>query len=256
MSKRKRSPISTLRDEVFSCRICNVERLTHHFTESFWGRLYKFPPTIGAPGKARLLFIGINPRRTDNLAIHEFAMKSKANFKVLSRNIDHRRQVYIAPPPHLIDPEREDHYDRHIEIVDRTFRQPFAEVAAVTEMFLCATPSSQGLDTSDSRCAKEYLLRTIQQVQPEFIVTFGARTPLYFSQDMRNLKANFPNLKASPIHLPFPSWRTPHATMDAAVTWAVDVINAIRQNCQPPNRNWTWPPRTEDTRTPKTVARY
>jgi hypothetical protein len=225
------------------------------FTESPWKRLYKFPPTIGAPGKAPILFIGINPRRTDNLEIHDFAMRSKANFKRLSRNIDHHHQPYIAPPSFPTAWEREDHYDRHIEIVDRTFRLPFGKVAAVTEMFLCATPKGTGLYTSDSRCAKEYLLRTIQQVQPAFIVTFGARTPLYFSQKIRNLKANIASLKASPIHLPFPSWRW-RDTMDEAVTWAVDVINAVRQDQQPPNRNWQWPSPTEDTRTPKSVVRY
>ena len=62
--------------EVYDCKSCAIEapKIAAEFTLAPSGSFFKFPPLIGGTGKVRLLFVGYNPRRTSNLAIHDFAM--------------------------------------------------------------------------------------------------------------------------------------------------------------------------------------
>ena len=48
---------------------------------------FKFPASIGAPGRADLLFVGVNPRRSStNIDLATAAMSSGEAFRVLSTN--------------------------------------------------------------------------------------------------------------------------------------------------------------------------
>ena len=85
---------------MYGCRECAVKgrSFVSEFSEARPGFFYKFPPLIGGNGKVKLLFVGYNPRRTTNLAIHNFAMGSFQNFCTLSNNLDHHGNLYIGSP--------------------------------------------------------------------------------------------------------------------------------------------------------------
>lgn len=216
------------------------------FKEARPGFFYKFPPLIGGPGKVKLLFVGYNPRRTTNLAVHSFAMGSFQNFCRLSNNVDHHGQPYVGSL--MTAPDHEEHYELHDGIVQRVFEKPFEQVAAVTEMYLCATEDGQRLQTKNSPCAKRYLMRTLRIADPEYIVTFGVGRPRFFTRFVRGIRAEV-------LHLPFFSKRsTPVAAMNAAVNWAVYSLIALEQGQQPPAMSWKWP--TNDPNLPQGIKQY
>lgn len=79
---------------------------------------FKFPPIIGARGKADILFVGINPRRSpSNLALHEQLMTSKQAFSDLSAN-------RFAGQPYISAANGEVHYLPHLEIIRQVFGSP------------------------------------------------------------------------------------------------------------------------------------
>ena len=241
-------PQHDLLNEVYRCRECADEgrSFVSEFTEARPGFFHKFPPLIGGTGKVEVLFVGYNPRRTDNLNIHNFAMAKFRNFCALSNNVDHNGNRYIGSSPSA--PDHEPHYELHDEIVQRVFGEPFENVAAVTEMYLCASEDGQLLQTKNSPCAKRFLMRTLRIADPTYIVTFGVGLPRFFGRFVRGTRADV-------LHLPFPSKRsTPDKTMKTALNWAVDSLIALENGQQPPVMNWTWP--TNDPKLPQGIMRY
>src|SRR5438045_5903038 len=74
------------------------------------GPYFKFPPTIGALGRAPLLFVGINPRISpDNEDLHRRIMADERQF---ARLADNRTGggLYIAPQC------GEKHYHAHVRV--------------------------------------------------------------------------------------------------------------------------------------------
>lgn len=129
---------------------------------------FKFPPTIGAEGPAPILFVGLNPRRSStNLHLHDRLMMDPAAFEELAANrVDGR--------PYVAVDGAERHYRLHARMVAALFPgRPFEEVAAVTELFLCATEGSEEVRRGERRCAERYLRRVVQLVQPSVIVAVG-----------------------------------------------------------------------------------
>ena len=126
--------------EVFECDMCPAGL---GFTRLEGGGPYcKFPPTIGALGRAPLLFVGINPRLSgDNGALYERIMGDEREFARLADNRD-GRHPYISPKC------KEKHYWRHMEIVQAMFgvRARFEDYAAVTELFFCGKVNAMGLN--------------------------------------------------------------------------------------------------------------
>jgi hypothetical protein len=237
-----------LLQDVYPCRECAVEKraFVSEFNEARPGYFYKFPPLIGVAGKVKLLLVGYNPRRTTNLAIHNFAMATFQNFGTLSNNFDHHGQRYIGSLKSA--PDHEEHYELHDDIVQRVFAKPFEDVAVVTEMYLCASEDGQRLQTKNSPCAKRYLMRTIRIADPSYLVTFGVGLPRFFARFVSGIRADV-------LHVPFPSKRsTPEATMKAAVDWAVDSLIALEAGKQPPQKMWRWP--TSDATLPQGIMRY
>jgi hypothetical protein len=132
------------------------------------GRTFRFPPVIGATVASPLLFVGINPRASDsNRHLHEALMRDFATFRALAGNRCRDRH-YIGPRG------LERHYSAHVQIAERIFpRQPFDEVAAVTELFFCASQSSQGLREPPSPCADKYFERVLGAIRPKIIFAVG-----------------------------------------------------------------------------------
>ena len=255
--RRKKKLIRDLRNEVFCCRLCktNNEAFAVHFNKSPFGNRLStnFRQPSARPVKRMFCLLAPTPRRTGNLDIHEFAMTSKSKFRKLSHNINHLQNPYITENSYPDDPH-EPHYDPHLEILKRTFAQPVEKVAAVTDICLCATVNADGLDASTSPCAKQYLMRTISQVQPEFIVTFGAKIPGYFSNTEARVKLG---ANTHVIHLPHPSGRNmqvPREQMRKAVDWAVAATNAVRGRTQLPTKDWSWG--ANDKKMPQSVCYY
>jgi uracil-DNA glycosylase len=198
-------------------------------------RHFKFPP-IGAPGRARILFVATCPRytdkpgtRTDNARLHDFAMTDLYHFESLAQNLDHRGKAYVA---------RELFYTHHLGIVRDVYDVPFGEVAVATEMYLCATrPGSRYLYKTSSPCAKQFLKRLIKLHQPQFIVTFGSGIPKFFrkhiSDFFRTECLDGDVKEVVVIHLPFPTpteiaWQE----MDKADKWTGRVINSLKERKQ------------------------
>jgi hypothetical protein len=68
--------IRQLLHDSYSCSRCPE---MFGFSISPNGGYFKFPPIIGATGKADILFVGINPRRSDtNLHLHQSLMTSQS----------------------------------------------------------------------------------------------------------------------------------------------------------------------------------
>jgi hypothetical protein len=196
---------------------------------------HKFPP-IGL-GPRPLLFIGINPRFTDNSDLHAEVMSSVQAFKVFSENKVFGAP-YIRPPSTETTEERETFYDDQQQIASAAFPdQPFAAVACSAEMYFCASADADGLRCGNSPCANQFLRRLIEDyVQPRVIVTFGTQIPRFF-------RKNLGGITASVVHLPFRSpWSAGRSgRMDAAVNWAARAAVALFAGTSVPLRGWTWP---------------
>ncbi len=161
-----------LRD-VYSCAHCPQD---YGFCDSPNGSYYKFPPLIGATGHADILFVGINPRRSSsNLVLHEQLMTSKRTFAALASN-------RIRGEPYIRASGQERHYHDHLQIIREVYGEavPFESCAAVTELFLCATETSNSLPSPESPCAERFLPRVLTIVQPKVIVAVGSRVMDYF----------------------------------------------------------------------------
>jgi len=141
---------------------------------------FKFPATIGATGPAPLLFVGINPRITpDNRDLHDRLMAGKLAFARLALNRD-GEAPYISPGC------RERHYHWHMRVVQSLFGldAKFEDHAAVTELFLCATPKAKHLMPiiADSPCANLYFERVFLKVRPALVLPVFPDVLNYFQR--------------------------------------------------------------------------
>jgi hypothetical protein len=114
-------------------------------------------------------------------------------------------------------------------------------------MYLCASENGGKLNTEISPCAQRFLLRTVNIASPDYIVTFGSGLPWFFRDFVSGITA-------AVIHIPYPSWRTPKATMKDAVDWAVDSLIALERGNRPPPKAWEWP--SSDAVLPQHITRY
>jgi hypothetical protein len=159
-------------DEVYSCRSC--VGLGFKSPEQSKG-YYKFPPTIGALGQAPLLFVGINPRISNtNRPLHDRMMADLRAFEALAGN-------RVGSQKYIVPDGLEKHYKGHVEIANSVYpKKAFEEVAAVTELFLCAKEDSVGLPIQDSPCARKYSSRTVSIIKPRVIIPVGKMAYNYF----------------------------------------------------------------------------
>jgi uracil-DNA glycosylase len=170
--------LSQLMDAVFRCRRCPT---AYGFLSKTPDEPYfKFPPIIGKTYDAKLLFVGINPRisgRGPNWLLHCALMRDKSNFLSLSENVVDKKP-YIA-----LNNGQEGHYLAHARLVEMLFGPDcnFEEVAAVTEIFLCATKDSTFLPNPESQCADLYFGDTVLLTNPQVIVAVGERVMRYFN---------------------------------------------------------------------------
>lgn len=185
--------------------------------------LSKFPPTIGSSGPAPLLFIGTNPRISNtNIDLYAEIMQNPDSFHLLGQDIRHG-QSYLRHG----EPGR--HYDLHLAITEKAFpSRPFSAVAAVTELFLCATTDEQALPKTGSVCSDLYLDRVARQVLPRVIVTVGAKARNYIAGRRvctgSPFKARVGDSVVVVAAVPHPAGWGARGAMDAYIDWAAQVI--------------------------------
>lgn len=162
-----------LRD-VFKCMDCGDKRGLPFVRRHSKGPFFRFPPVIGATKDVSVLFIGINPRiAPGNEGLHQFVSDDMTAFTALAENRINGRP-YIA-----IDGE-EGHYRWHARMINNRFpNRPFEEVAAVTELYFCASINASGLNRQDNPCAKKYMERVLTLVQPRVVVAVGKAVEKY-----------------------------------------------------------------------------
>jgi len=166
-----------LRD-VFYCTQCKPSYGFKPLSSN--GPYSKFPPTIGALDKADLLFVGINPRISDNSKsynkdLFQRIMTSKNAFADLAVNLDGSER-YIAKDG------KEKHYHHHVDITEAMFGMgaKFEEHAAVTELFFCATKNAQNLPKYSYPCADLFFDRVFLKVRPRLVVCVWKSAFEYF----------------------------------------------------------------------------
>ena len=219
--------------EVWNCRAC--EGLGLPFESPAPGApFYRFPPTIGATGQASILFVGVNPRVSEsNRALHARLASHRAAYRRLARNrIGAQRYISQDGP--------EGHYRAHLAITESIYPgRPFEDVAAVTELFLCASATARGLPVRTSPCADRFLRRVLDQVQPEVIVAVGRLVGSYFEDRAPGRLGPLPVVtiggRAVPVvEMPHPNAR---GAKGAGMVWATAAARAVLAGSEPPRRN-------------------
>jgi len=155
-----------LLDQVYRCAHCDGCGLP--FVRSGSGKVYRFPPTIGAVGSVPLLFVGINPRiSASNRDFHNQLVDDFDRYKELSENrIDGGEYIGLD--------SSERHYALHLFVARALFpHDSFSSVAAVTELHFCASPSSAGLPPDSSRCIDRYFSSVLEVVSPTIVFALG-----------------------------------------------------------------------------------
>jgi uracil-DNA glycosylase len=111
-------------------------------------------------------------------------MQNKANFLGFSAN-------KVRNGPYIAAVGQETHYRLHVEFVNEAFGRkcPFEQVAAVTEIFFCATSNAQKLPYPESPCADLYFAEVIRLTNPKVIIAVGARVVNYFKTRQHRYKA-------------------------------------------------------------------
>ncbi len=162
--------------EVFECKAC-PEALG--FTRLAKGQPYlKFPPTIGAVGKAPLLFVGIHPRLApDNQAFYQRILRSEQEFASFAEN-SYRGKPYIGPEC------KDGDYRPHMQVVQKIFGRTaaFEDCAAVTQLFFCGKIDAKGLKLSASSCADKYFERVFLKVRPKIVFCVCPPAMAYFQR--------------------------------------------------------------------------
>jgi uracil-DNA glycosylase len=110
-------------------------------------------------------------------------MRNKANFRGFSAN-QVRNRPYIAAIG------QETHYRLHVEFVNEALGRNclFEQVAAVTEIFLCATNNPRKLPYPESLCADLYFAEVVRLTNPRVVVAVGARVVNYFKTRQHRYK--------------------------------------------------------------------
>lgn len=170
--------LDELHREVLACRAC--EGLASFERPATALPFFRFPAVIGTRGDVGVLFVGTNPRVSpSNRALHERILQDRCAFDALSRNRVADR-TYIG----LNGEER--HYRRHARLVADVYGEvPFERVAAVSELFLCASESSAALPDDRRRCADRFLARVVAVLRPRVIVAVGVPAEAYLAQVSR-----------------------------------------------------------------------
>lgn len=211
-----------LRQRVFRCEECSESGFGFSRIDAD-AALSKFPPTIGSSGDAPLLFIGTNPRISNsNRELYTEIMRSPESFDLLAQDVWRGRSyLRFGEPGH--------HYDLHIAIARKAIPgRPFASVAAVTEVFLCATLDGGLLPNAGSRCADLHLDEVAQQVRPQVVVAVGAKARDYLAR--RRLCTGIPFrvqlgegiVVVAPV--PHPAAWGARSGVNAYINWAAEVI--------------------------------
>jgi uracil-DNA glycosylase len=210
-----------LRQRVFECEVCAGDGFG--FSSVSPGTpLAKFPPTIGSSLSASLLFVGTNPRiSSTNRDLFLEIMRDSEAFDLLAKDV-WRGSSYLK----FGEPGR--HYDLHLAIAGKAFPgQPFASVAAVTELFLCASKDAGLLPTNGSKCADLHLDEVVQQICPQVVVTVGARAQGYLSQKRIStglpFKAQLGGRIVVVAPVPHPAAWGGQAPTRRHIDWAADV---------------------------------
>jgi uracil-DNA glycosylase len=208
---------------VFECQSCPE---SYGFSRPAAGRPYfKFPPIIGAEGPKDVLFAGINPRLEGNEALHSRLMGDYGAFEDLARNWD-GEQTYIAAggPEH--------HYEAHIAVLKRALgpEATFQDNAAVTELFLCASPHSGKLPLSGSKCADKYFERVLRLVSPGVVVCVGSPAWRYmrkhYGRPGEPVCARVGELKPRVVRMPHPNSEMPATQRQRELGEAVAGVKA------------------------------
>jgi len=241
----------SLLDVVHECSHC--EQFGRYlFERPPWGGrgFYKFPATIGAVGQAPLLFIGINPRRSEtNQCLCDEVMLSAGSFEALARNhepsqggTDGARYIRRYEPREVPRYGREPHYRQHLAIVEGVWGEAasFEDYAAATELYFCSTKdTTDGSLTAASPCADRFFERVIRQVRPAVIVTFGKAPREYLrrngSADRRRItnetlspyEADISGHTASVFDVPHVEDRVIKRVRDRAMAHAITGIKRI-----------------------------
>ena len=186
----------SLLTDVDSCHACITRQ--EPFAKAFALRPSqvpkKFPATIGAAGRAKLLFVALCPRLGKNYVL-DWANESADRFVTLSGNRDQHGRAYVESYAANDGKESEEFYRPYVEIAEGAYPgSAFEEVAAVTDLYLCAYPPNNRNEFDpdfvslpiNSPCARDFMQRTIDQVKPVAIITRGCSPKEYFG--MRYLR--------------------------------------------------------------------
>jgi len=221
---------------IYGCDSCWSD--PRQFAQKCFGRtgtdLLKKHPPIGC-GRD-LFFVNINPRSSKNAPM-EWAMASIENFKRFAEN-RYRDESYI--------PAWEGFYRLHNEISHAIFPGGSIEdVAVVHELYLCASPSSQGLPRSASPCADKYLRRHLLEISPKMVIAIGRGPAEYFGVSCYGFHASVQvvnGFRVNILALPFPRmWRGEFRR--EVVKWARDVFMAVSSGGDAPEPEFDWPGR-------------
>jgi hypothetical protein len=180
----------SLLDRVYTCRACVDANLP--FAKAFEPSdcPKKLPPTIGAKGQAKLLFMAINPRLNSYVFGSGGPMHSSGSFALLSVNRDHYGRDYLQSYSAKDGKPRERFYRTFVEIAQEVYPvKAFEEITAVTDLYFCATPAS-GWEynpdkvrlLSDSLCARTFFPEVFAQTHPLAIITKGRPPMEYFAK--------------------------------------------------------------------------
>lgn len=211
-----------LRQQVFKCEVCAGSGFGFSRLDPVVP-LSKFPPTIGSSHAAPLLFVGTNPRISNtNRELYATIMRNPDSFHLLARDVWNGRS-YLR----FGEPGR--HYDLHLAIADQAFPgRPFSAVAAVTELFLCASVNDQSLPNSGSVCADLYLDQVARQVRPRVVVAIGAKARNYLTGRRTSagspFKAQLGDSVVVVAAIPHPAAWGGKGAMNAYIGWAAEVI--------------------------------
>jgi hypothetical protein len=166
--------------DVFECMDCDALGLTFA-KRPFDRRFFRFPPVIGAAKDVAVLFIGINPRiSSSNEMLHQHVSDDMPAFAAFAAN-------RINGVPYIAKEGKERHYRWHARMINDLFpNRLFEEVAAVTELYFCASIDARGLDRLDNPCAKKFMTRVFVLMRPRAVVAVGRPVERYLRRFMCN----------------------------------------------------------------------
>jgi len=185
----------------------------------------KFPPTIPDKGTARLLFMALCPRPTNNYVL-DWSNSGPTEVATLGADRNQDSDSYLQSY------EKERFYRPFVEIVSEAYKgKQFGEVATVSDLYFCALPS-RGLG-AESPCANLHLLDLISHVRPHIIVTKGNRPMHYFEKFGGGEKFDYRRVYSIQICglsitlLPVRWWDLSGHAREPAKTWLLKNIRVL-----------------------------